>query len=397
MYCLWGMTALMIVASGRFKLSFLFTWFLFIGVVIAESIAHPFAVVYDVSVILCGALFCILVKGSQVNYRRIVKCLTVCGLIVSLCVIIDTSTGLFRVYLIDLYTNWAKSMKLGLQRSGGILLQTGSAGGYIYSGVAAYITLRRINGKGLKRIDCWIAIAMFGLSALMIGKRGFILDSALAILFIKVIQIRKKDLLRYKIRRILQGAAWVLLIAFVVIVLYWQVDIVRESVDAMIERFASEDGSYSGRTDLYLFAFTLFRGHYLKGIGWGQYRKKTTGFFGVADATYAAHNVYIQLLCETGILGLCAFLIAAVSALVFVVKKYRKMLHTGSTGPGKAVMELGCFLQVFFLAYCMHGNPLYDYNFCITYFMGILLTVITVPGRVSRASIHKGLLRLERL
>lgn len=397
MYCLWGMTALMVVASGRFKLSFLFTWFLFIGVVIAESIAHPFAVVYDLSVILCGALFCILVKGCQVNYRSIVKCLAVCGFFVSLCVVLDTSTGLFRTQLIDLYTNWAKSTKLSLQRSGGILPQTGSAGGYIYSGAAAYITHRSINGKSLKSVGCWITIAMFGLSALMIGKRGFILDSVLAILFIQAIQLRKQDISRFKIRRLLQGAAWMLLIALAAMTLYWQVDIVRESVDQLIEKFASEDGSYSGRTDLYMFAFTLFRGHYLKGIGWGQFRKKSTGFFGIADATYAAHNVYIQLLCETGILGLCVFLIAAASSLAYAVKKYRNMVHTGSTGPGKAVMELGFFLQMFFLAYCMHGNPLYDYNFCITYFIGILLTVITVPERAGKTGIRKGLPRFERL
>lgn len=379
MYALWGITVLMVIFHGRFKISFLFTWFLFLGVVIGESLSRPFAVVYDLSVILCGTLFCILVKGCEVSWDRILRCLIICGFIISISVILDSSLGIIKKYFINVYTVEARSVKLGMRRSGGLLPHTGSAGGYIYTGLAAYIAYTIIKGKRINRLSCWLTIAIFGLSALMIAKRGFILDTILAFFFVKILQIRTKDLLVFNVRKQLKGIAYVLLVVLILIGLYNWVDIVRESIDSVIEKFKSEDGSYSGRADLYLLAFTLFRGHYLKGIGWGKFRKNTYGFFGIAGASYAAHNVYIQLLCETGILGLTAFLAAALSSLFHAVKKYRGILQAGTQGADKTVMELGIFMQVFFLTYCMSGNCLYDYNFCITYFIGILLTVISVP------------------
>ena len=100
------------------------------------------------------------------------------------------------------------------------------------------------------------------------------------------------------------------------------------------------------------------------------------GFFGLADISYAVHSVYIQLLCETGIAGLVPFLLSAVSSLIYGMRKYRKILKSGKYIQEKVIVELGIAIQIFFLAYCASGNPLYDYNFCITYFIGIMLTLI---------------------
>lgn len=395
MICLWGITILTFVCHGRFRLSYPFLWFLFLGIVLAESISNPKVVVYDLSVIFCGAVFCVLMKECQVNYDRVLSCLVMCGFIISVSVILDTTLEIFKEYLIKIYTSESKSVKLTMERSGGLLPHTGSAGGYIYTGAAAYIAHTVIRRKNIKSMRSLLAIAILGLSALMIGKRGFILDTAVGFLFLKVIRLRRKDLLAVNVKQQIRRLASVVIAVLVCFVLYFSVSLVRESVDAMWARFQSEDGTYSGRTDLYAYAFTLYRGHYLKGIGWGQYRKNTTGFFGVANASYAVHNVYIQLLCETGILGLGTFLAAALTSLFYAVKKYRKLLLSEGQPTAKAVLELGIFMQVFFLTYCMSGNCLYDYNFCITYFIGILLTVISVPngGKKRNAYRHSDILR----
>lgn len=378
MYCLWGISGTVVLIRRKLNKSFLLTWFVFLGVVVLESYSRPTAVIRDLSVILCGVLFCICLFDYEYNYHIILKTFMICGLIISIAVILDNGLGIIKSMFINLYTEEARRTKLMLHYSGGLLPHTGSAGGYIYSGLAACIGLTKEKGRRLNRINSIVLLSIFILAALMIQKRGFILDVAVVLVLIRAFQIQKEDLrtvrFQKQFRRIVSLAVMVLLLFLV----YNRVPLVHDSVDSLIERFNSGDTTYSGRTDLYELAFSLYRGHMLRGIGWGAYRLNTLGFFGIADSSYAVHNVYIQLLCETGIIGLISFLIPAVVSVLYGIKKYRKIIKIGIITPKKASIETGLFLQLFFLAYCMSGNPLYDYNFCITYFIGILLTLIPI-------------------
>ena len=59
----------------------------------------------------------------------------------------------------------------------------------------------------------------------------------------------------------------------------------------------AETGDMSvGRVDVWLKAFSMFGKHSLVGIGWGQYVNQGGWFWNI-------HNIYIQLLVETGIIG----------------------------------------------------------------------------------------------
>ena len=59
----------------------------------------------------------------------------------------------------------------------------------------------------------------------------------------------------------------------------------------------AETGDMSvGRVDVWLKAFSMFGNHSLVGIGWGQYVNQGGWFWNI-------HNIYIQLLVETGIIG----------------------------------------------------------------------------------------------
>lgn len=379
-YILWAITLMYALLHRRLRISYLFIWFAFLGVVAAESFRQPSLVIVDLSVILCGVLFCIFAMNRNLNYQMLIKCLFFCGLIISISVIIDNTLGIFSNALINLYTEEAKFVKLRLNVTGGLLPHTGSAGCYIFSGLAAYIIQTRLKGKSGQRLGNWMMIIIFGISALLIQKRGFLVDAIVSIVLIKFIELSPDDLMaiNINIQNTIKKILLVLFVAVVVVFLYYRVELIHEAFDSLINRFTTEDGTMSGRTDLYSLAFSLYNGHTLTGIGWGRFRANTLGIFGVADATYSAHNVYIQLLCETGILGLGAFLLSAVSTLFYGISKYRRIIVLDYYDKEKSILQLGLFMQLFFLTYCMTGNPLYDYNFLITYFIGIIFALVPV-------------------
>lgn len=378
LYTLWMITAFVVLFSRRFKISFLFVWFLFLGVVAIESISRLRAVIFDLSVILCGVLVCVLMVKRRADYRLILNCLYVCGFVISLCVIFDSTLGIFRNGLINFYTEQSREVKLRLTATGGLLPYNASAGCFIYSGLAAYISLNKLKRNNIKRIKNWVVILIFGIAALLIQKRGFIVDTFFAIAVVLVLQIKKEDLKTIRFQRLVKRIFSLIATLFAFALIYYKVPFIRDAVDSLIQRFTASDDIYSGRGDLYELAFILYRGHTWTGIGWGSYRINTLGIFGLEDMTYSVHNVYIQLLCETGIIGLTAFLIAVVTTIIYGMKKYRKLIKAGIHSQERIFVELGLFMQLFFFAYCMSGNPLYDYNFCITYFVGIMLTLAPI-------------------
>ena len=86
-----------------------------------------------------------------------------------------------------------------------------------------------------------------------------------------------------------------------------------------------------------------------------------------------AHNVFLQLLCETGIIGFSVFLSLFVYAIVqtiqLVVKSTKDLLRLSDKT--KTVLVFSLCYQVFFLAYCITGNPLYDLETVYIYILSV--------------------------
>lgn len=102
-------------------------------------------------------------------------------------------------------------------------------------------------------------------------------------------------------------------------------------------------------------------------------RSKTFGIFSKElDLTYDTHNVYLQVLCECGIIGLCIYIFAIISSIYPCIRKYKTSIKTADYDK-KSLNELGQFLQLFFILYSMSGNPLYDYSFFVFFFIGIFM------------------------
>ena len=147
-------------------------------------------------------------------------------------------------------------------------------------------------------------------------------------------------------------------------------------VEATLQRFVelSEDETGNGRSELYDCAWSMFYSNPLFGSGWGSYSKyvATTSlgamYNNLGFTSMSTHNVYLQLLAETGIVGLALFLMPAAVTLIAAMR--RSAAHRGGGLCGESFCLWACMgAQIFFLVYCFSGNPLYDPQCYIPYFM----------------------------
>ncbi len=96
------------------------------------------------------------------------------------------------------------------------------------------------------------------------------------------------------------------------------------------------------------------------GIGWGNFHNRIIQYVNVPNG----HCVYLQLLCEEGMIGLLFFVVisiitVAISFQNVFCRKYRKI--------EKRMANIALFGQILFLVYCYTGNAIYD-MYCYLYF-----------------------------
>ena len=124
----------------------------------------------------------------------------------------------------------------------------------------------------------------------------------------------------------------------------------------------SGDSLSASRDILRAYALSIWMENPLFGIGWNQFSQLGADFSTV-------HNVFIQLLCETGIFGL----LFVMTPIIFTVIRTRnlvvKLRDVEYEYNGLLLFSL--FYQLFFIMYFFTGNPLYDYPYLIPYFISV--------------------------
>lgn len=376
---LWALTIAILLSTRRIRVGNLSVWFLFIfASCFSIHRASMTDLVKDLSVVLCGALIILAIPYMKWDLDRVLKIIYTIGLIVALCLIIDNVTGLFRTTLIGLYTDTVREHKLRSATGGGIFSNPAMAGCYIVSGLAAYITHLK-NSRKKRTVLEWAIIILFAVSFVLMRKRGFLISAVTAILIIWVLRQFARRNASLTVQRIIRRIATIVLALMVGVLLYNRFNLFRNALDGFVGKLFSEDDTYSGRTSLYFLALRLFSESPLIGIGWGNYRTFTMGIFhSFSVNTFDAHNVYLQLLCETGIVGLLTYL-ASVMISLFRSIKMRRYISEQST-VSENLCDFALFLQLFYILYSISGNPLYDYQFLITYFVGVAISLKTATN-----------------
>lgn len=138
----------------------------------------------------------------------------------------------------------------------------------------------------------------------------------------------------------------------------------------------SGDKTYNGRLYYWTAAGQIFANHKLSGIGMGCFSAYFDQFFhrlGNLEA-YDAHNVYIQLLAETGLIGEILFISLFLVCLIKTFMLLRKPTVQQDTRC-KSVLTYSLLMQIWFVCYCMTGNPLYGANQSFFYFGAVAMMI----------------------
>ena len=150
-------------------------------------------------------------------------------------------------------------------------------------------------------------------------------------------------------------------------------------LNTLLVRFTSfaDDDTANGRTYLWEYAIEMFRERPLFGYGYGSYNTYASekGVILTDDGTWIsqAHNIYYQLLGETGIIGFVFFLLICICTLYvcFRLYKIRHLMNKSDI----ALLFIGVNFVVLTLIYGLTGNVIYYTNQVMFFFFGISISV----------------------
>lgn len=249
--------------------------------------------------------------------------------------------------------NLLSRMRFGIYS--GFTYQAGVNSMYLAMGIGAAFILLQFERKMV--YIPFIAIDM--LCILFSGKRAHIIFSIISVLVVSyIISSRKKKVIA--IIKILIATTLLIILAYIFI----------PSANYFFKHlFNSEDDISNGRIKIYLSAIDMFKEHPFFGIGWEQFRYSYIRYIDV-------HNIYLQLLCETGILGTVFFMWFFMSSLAITIK-YLKVNKKNISVNNKKSLSFSLYCQLFFLLYGLTGNGLYDYYVYFFYILGIIILIRT--------------------
>ena len=124
---------------------------------------------------------------------------------------------------------------------------------------------------------------------------------------------------------------------------------------------------FNGRLRFWSLSLELFLQNPLFGIGWGQFQMISACTASTLHAVAHVHNVYLQLLCESGIFGFLFYVCWFIFSYYKTIKVFLINKELDSKANFYLIFSL-CF-QTFFLLYCFSGNPLYVRDMFLPYFM----------------------------
>ncbi len=246
----------------------------------------------------------------------------------------------------------------------------GLASHYTLNGIYLTIGLFASTALAIKYMDLYkikgfIIPMVFILALLLTGKRAH-LFFALIVLYALYYLYLSYDKRTRALKMI--GIALVVLFVGIVIILY------VPSLSTAFTRMQDslEEGDITNtRTTFWALALMLFREHPFKGIGWGQFLTYSESLLGYRANV---HNNFFQLLCETGVIGFLVYVGWVIFYLVRTIWIFTK-IRVASNDNEKIVNIAFCFaFQLFFLMYFFTGNPLYDKETFIPYFLSCVIT-----------------------
>ena len=133
-----------------------------------------------------------------------------------------------------------------------------------------------------------------------------------------------------------------------------EIEFLRRYVMTIEKLLAGQDIT-SGRTELYTQALNLFFSSPIFGIGWGQFACYVTPEFKALHGqdVMNVHNIYLEFLCEVGIIGAIFIIVPMAYMLAKTIKQFVRLYHFSSdTENWRLAIQLNTaslMIQLFFI------------------------------------------------
>lgn len=127
---------------------------------------------------------------------------------------------------------------------------------------------------------------------------------------------------------------------------------------------SASNKSVNARFVLYGYALLLFAKNPIFGTGINTFLNFST-MNALLENTYT-HNLILQSLAEQGFIGGLLLIGAIFTTFVYTLKKWKNGLRTNS-------MKFSILVQIVFMIYSMVGNPFYDINLRLIYFVAVMI------------------------
>lgn len=211
---------------------------------------------------------------------------------------------------------------------------------------------KKLKYKKGKIVTCGIQI----ITLCVLGKRGHLLFLLLAVL---ISYMAVQPNLSKKIKK---ASKFIFVLVICALAIFTFIPQARFILDRIVKMSVSGDIT-TGRSQLYVIAWSMFYDSPLFGNKIGAFSLYTN------LAYNGVHNDYLQLLCETGLIGFSVFLVANICTLIKTYKKLKITQSLQFDGSRAKYIMYSFMFQVFFLTYSFTGLPRFDYEICIIYIL----------------------------
>lgn len=324
-------------------------------------------------IFIVGLLLTVVINDEKV-YIKFKKLCFLISLFVAITILIELFNNEFCSEYLWFFGEFSKN-KIGVQAINkaneiaygaysGIAFEKADAAYYMNIGIACVLS-RYCSIKKVKKFDI-VILCIYGAALLATGKRMLFLVAIFVSLFLFWISgVRKK------------GRKFILIVLITLGIFIIAVSIFPELMTTF-ERLGMSSGEDDAMAERYVkwyYALKLFKIHPVIGVGYGTYNSAClmVGY----KAAFYAHNIYIQMLAEIGIIGTVVFLTFVVANLIITLSYVLKNRYSEATF-GNELSFFSLFMQLLTIIYGLSGNVLYYKGQLIMYLIVVGITHIVI-------------------
>lgn len=326
----------------------------------------------DMLVFVCGLILVFLNSAEEKLYVQLLATMQIFALFYGIGVFLQYFLPPVHLAIVRLFPPGYRRALFEVGCSG-FTLNPGYSAGFIIAGLIATLADFKIPHRNQIKDLCILLFLVVALP--LTGKRGPIVFFVCTLIYCYLSPAQNlQKLKRY----------WKIILAIAVTAVLFEayreslteVPLVKRVVNSIEQYHQGRDIS-SGRLRLYEWAWELFERDPMLGAGWGSYRaivaKKS-----VLGKGYEVHNIYLQLLCETGLLGFACFIVLFLLFWNTARVEYSRILsqkNNAFPSGWRGLLYFSFAYQTFFLSYGLTGNPLYDSHFQMMYIIACMMLV----------------------